>query len=161
MAVAGERVAVNLAGLEVAEVPRGSVLATPARLPADAAGRRRADRAAEAPRRSSTARACACTRARRRCWRGSSVGGIGGRCRPGAAAPARLRLERPAVLARGDRFILRTYSPLATIGGGVVLDPDPPRSGVRSARAAARFAALQRRDDPDDDARAALLQMLG
>jgi selenocysteine-specific elongation factor len=37
---------------------------------------------------------------------------------------AQLRLERPVVAARGDRVVLRTRS---TIGGGVVLDPLPPR----------------------------------
>jgi selenocysteine-specific elongation factor len=37
---------------------------------------------------------------------------------------AQLRLERPVVAARGDRVVLRTGS---TVGGGVVLDPLPPR----------------------------------
>jgi selenocysteine-specific elongation factor len=37
---------------------------------------------------------------------------------------AQLRLERPVVAARGDRVVLRTNS---TVGGGVVLDPLPPR----------------------------------
>ena len=37
---------------------------------------------------------------------------------------AQLRLERPVVAARGDRVVLRTR---ATVGGGTVLDPDPPR----------------------------------
>jgi selenocysteine-specific elongation factor len=58
---------------------------------------------------------------------------------PGASAFARVHLDSPAALVRGDRFILRTYSPPATIGGGAVLDPSPPRRGVRTAAAAARF----------------------
>ena len=37
---------------------------------------------------------------------------------------AQLRLERPVVAARGDRVVLRTS---ATVGGGTVLDPAPPR----------------------------------
>jgi len=37
---------------------------------------------------------------------------------------AQLRLERPVVAAAGDRVVLRTRS---TVGGGVVLDPRPPR----------------------------------
>jgi selenocysteine-specific elongation factor len=37
---------------------------------------------------------------------------------------AQLRLDRPVVAARGDRVVLRTHS---TVGGGVVLDPLPPR----------------------------------
>jgi selenocysteine-specific elongation factor len=67
---------------------------------------------------------------------------------PGNKAFARLRLEAPAVLTRGDRFVLRSYSPLATIGGGTVIDPDPRRAPVRSARAAGRFARLA----PEGDA---------
>ena len=49
-----------------------------------------------------------------------------------APAFARIRLESPAVLTRGDRFILRAYSPPVTIGGGIVLDPHAPRTGVRT-----------------------------
>jgi selenocysteine-specific elongation factor len=55
---------------------------------------------------------------------------------------ARLRLERPAVLTRGDRFVLRQYSPPITIGGGVILDPSPVRSPIRTAAGAARFRRL-------------------
>jgi selenocysteine-specific elongation factor len=42
---------------------------------------------------------------------------------PGAAVPARLLLEAPLVARAGDRFVVRSYSPVTTIGGGVVLDP--------------------------------------
>jgi len=65
---------------------------------------------------------------------------------PGMDAYARIRLETPAVLTRGDRFILRAYSPSITIGGGVVLDPHPPRIGVRTTTALERFRRL---DGPD------------
>ena len=51
----------------------------------------------------------------------------------GGQAFVRLRLERGAVLTRGDRFILRAYSPPMTIAGGRVLDPNPPRGGIRTA----------------------------
>jgi selenocysteine-specific elongation factor len=61
---------------------------------------------------------------------------------PGQSAFARLRLEAPAVLTRGDRFIIRAYSPPVTIGGGVVLDPNPPRSAIRTAAGIARMRAL-------------------
>lgn len=47
--------------------------------------------------------------------------------KPGGSAIAQLRLEEPTVLLPGDPFILRRYSPLITIGGGVILDNDPPR----------------------------------
>jgi selenocysteine-specific elongation factor len=61
---------------------------------------------------------------------------------PGTSAYVRVRLEAPAVLTRGDRFIIRSYSPAATIGGGIVLDPQPPRSAIRSAAGRLRFEAL-------------------
>ena len=42
---------------------------------------------------------------------------------PGESALAQLRLERPAVAARGDRFVVRSYSPSRTVGGGAVIEP--------------------------------------
>jgi len=46
---------------------------------------------------------------------------------PGAEELVQIRLEGPVVVARGDRFIVRTYSPARTIGGGVVLDSNPSK----------------------------------
>ncbi len=47
---------------------------------------------------------------------------------PGESGFARLKLDRPVVLFPGDRFIIRQYSPVITMGGGRVLDAgDPPR----------------------------------
>ncbi len=43
----------------------------------------------------------------------------------GSSAYAQLRLARPLLLLPGDRFIMRQFSPLVTIGGGVVLDAEP------------------------------------
>ena len=68
---------------------------------------------------------------------------------PGGSAFVRLHLEQPAALTRGDRFVLRAYSPMITIGGGVVLDPAPPHGRLRSAAGLARLRCL---DDLDDDA---------
>ncbi len=77
-----------------------------------------------------------------------------GMLEPGGTAFARLHLERPAALTRGDRFVLRAYSPPLTIGGGVVLDPDPPRGRLRSAAGARRLRRLDRLDT--DGARVAV-----
>jgi len=44
---------------------------------------------------------------------------------PGSEAFARLKLPEAALLLPGDRFIIRQFSPVVTIGGGVVLDPAP------------------------------------
>ena len=40
-----------------------------------------------------------------------------------------LRLDRPVAAAEGDRVVLRTTAPQATVAGGIVLDPAPTRSG--------------------------------
>ncbi|MCE7987344.1 MAG: selenocysteine-specific translation elongation factor [Caldilinea sp. CFX5] len=46
---------------------------------------------------------------------------------PGQTGWLQLRLERPAVVVSGDRYILRQPSPSATLGGGIVLSPHPRR----------------------------------
>ena len=46
---------------------------------------------------------------------------------PGAMVPAQLRLEAPVVARCGDRIVIRSYSPVTTIAGGVVLEPAPPK----------------------------------
>jgi selenocysteine-specific elongation factor len=46
---------------------------------------------------------------------------------PGSAGLARLSLDKPMIARGEDRFVLRSYSPVTTIGGGRVLDPVPPK----------------------------------
>jgi len=46
---------------------------------------------------------------------------------PQETSVARLLLERPLVARGGDRFVIRSFSPVTTIGGGLVLDPFPPK----------------------------------
>ena len=46
---------------------------------------------------------------------------------PGAGAFAQIRLERPTFALPGDRFIIRQYSPMLTLGGGEILDAHPVR----------------------------------
>jgi selenocysteine-specific elongation factor len=139
-AAAGQRVAVNLAGVEVADVTRGETLAQPDAVTVTRHADVRLELLASAkPLRHG---------ARIRFHQGTRE--LLGRValpdspdiQPGTSGFARLHLEAPAVLVRGDRFILRAYSPLATIGGGTVLDPLPPRRGVRTATGVARFAKL-------------------
>lgn len=48
--------------------------------------------------------------------------------RPGEQGVARILLESPLVARGGDRFVVRSYSPVRVIGGGIVLDSHPPRS---------------------------------
>jgi len=142
-ATAGQRVAVNLGGVEVADVSRGETLASGGTLEPT----RMIDAVVEV---------IGGTRllkhgARLRFHQGTSevlgrvalAGADAEVIRPGSCGYVRLRLESPAVLTRGDRFVLRSYSPPITIGGGLVLDPRPPlRAGVRRPDGAARFAGL-------------------
>ena len=69
---------------------------------------------------------------------------------PGGEALVRLRLEQPAVLTRDDLVVCRACSPPATIGGGRVLDPEPPRGGVRRSGSADRFRILDSEGLPFD-----------
>ncbi len=44
---------------------------------------------------------------------------------PGDVGFAQIRLEAPVTLVKGDRFVVRSYSPVRTIGGGTILNPVP------------------------------------
>ena len=46
---------------------------------------------------------------------------------PGEEAFVQLRLEQPVIIQHGDRYILRFYSPMETLGGGMVLNPHTRR----------------------------------
>jgi selenocysteine-specific elongation factor len=76
--------------------------------------------------------------------------------RPGETGWAQLRLARPLVAAWSDRFILRTPSPSATIGGGSVVEPWARRHKRRDMATRARLEALAR-GNPEEVALAALL----
>ena len=140
-ASAGQRTAINVGGIEVEQISRGETLAEPGTLSVT----RRVDAAIDL---------LATTKplkhgARVRLHNGTaevlgriSVAGTAPEVAPGARAFVRLRLESAAVLTRGDRFIIRAYSPPVTIGGGIVLDPASTRPGVRSAEGLESLAAI-------------------
>ena len=67
----------------------------------------------------------------------------------GEGAFVQLRLAREVLLLPGDPFVIRTYSPPLTIGGGTVIDPAPPRRRRRSSDALALLAALH--EGPDEE----------
>ena len=46
---------------------------------------------------------------------------------PGDETAVQLRLDSPVSLVKDDRFVIRSYSPIRTIGGGLVLNPIPPK----------------------------------
>ncbi len=61
---------------------------------------------------------------------------------PDGSLLAILRLDAPIAAAAGDRFALRRPSPGSAAGGGVILDPAPPRGVARRRLTAGRVAAL-------------------
>ena len=65
---------------------------------------------------------------------------------PGEKGLVQLRLEAPLVALRRDRFIVRRYSPVITIGGGRVLDANPPKRSPRSTAALRRVERLRDAD---------------
>jgi selenocysteine-specific elongation factor len=65
---------------------------------------------------------------------------------PGESAYAQLRLKEPALLLSGDSYILRMSAPAVTVGGGVVLDPFPPRRRRRSSEAIELLEAFGREE---------------
>jgi selenocysteine-specific elongation factor len=62
---------------------------------------------------------------------------------PGESAYVQLRLSEPVLLISGDSYILRVASPATTVGGGVILDPFPPRRRRRSEEAVMLLKSLE------------------
>jgi len=160
-AEAGQRVALNLGGVDLEEVGRGDSLVTPGTLEptrmVDA--RLQVVPGARALRHGARVRFHQGTSeilgrvALAAVLKGDRPGAeTASPLAPGAEVPGgghayiRVRLESPAVLSRGDRFILRAYSPPVTIAGGLVLDPHPSRGAIRTRAARERFE----RFDPGD-----------
>lgn len=125
-AQAGQRVAVNLAGVKKEQVRRGAVLAAPGSLPA---GERLDVRLRVLP----DARRTVRTASQVHLHHGASVQLARvvlldrDTLAPGESGYAQLRLSEPLAARSGDRFVIRFLSPLETVGGGVILDPTAPR----------------------------------
>jgi selenocysteine-specific elongation factor len=63
--------------------------------------------------------------------------------RPGEASLAQFLLESPAVALPGDRFVIRSFSPILTIGGGVILDSRPGKHKRLDPETAAGLKRLE------------------
>jgi selenocysteine-specific elongation factor len=155
-AQAGQRVAANLNDVQVQDIARGDTLVTPGcfeavrrldvRLDLLPSARRLRHGArvrfhqgtSEVMARVSVAHIVGGDRETEPSIQGRSAGVVPA----GGRAYVRARLESPIVAARGDRFVLRSYSPMTTIAGGIVLDSFPRRGSVRTEAARARFIAL-------------------
>jgi selenocysteine-specific elongation factor len=122
-AVPGRRTALALVGVDRSELARGDVVVTGPGWAATRALDVAIELLPSAPRPLGP-------RTRLRVHLGTAevlarVGQVGGML-PGERGHARLMLEAPIVARGGDRFVLRSYSPVTTVGGGLVLDPFPP-----------------------------------
>ncbi len=122
----GARAAVNLAGVEVEEVERGDLLAQPDYFSSTYMIDARLQLLSDAP-------ASVKNRSRVRLHLGPRevlarvVLLEGEELPPGGSQLVQFRLESPGVAARGDRYVIRRYSPVHTLGGGTVLDPLPAK----------------------------------
>ena len=127
---AGSRAAVALVGVDISEAPRGSVIVRDERwIPTTMfeavvnIDRSSADAISQ--------------RTRLRLHAGATEVGAqltrGGVQRNSGDALARIVTDAPLVLRGGDRFVLRLPAPLRTIGGGVVVDPNPRRRRLPGA----------------------------
>ncbi len=119
-AVAGERTALNLAGVEKHELERGMVLASPGLLQTSSRMDVKLSLLAWArPLKNGS-------RVHFHAFTSETIATVNlyedKQLKPGAEAFAQFRLSAPLLLVPGDRFIIRQFSPLVTIGGGVVLD---------------------------------------
>ncbi|MCC6187662.1 MAG: selenocysteine-specific translation elongation factor [Anaerolineales bacterium] len=143
-AVAGSRVAINLAGVEVGQLRRGQVVTRSGILRPTALIDVRLDHLADTP-------LDLKHNAQIKLFTGAAE--VLGTVRllehealaPGAAGWAQLVLAEPVVVVKGDRFVVRRPSPAATIGGGVVVDTHPGRRHRRrDAAVLARLETLAR-----------------
>ncbi len=144
-AVSGQRTAINLQGLEKAALERGNVLASPGSLISSYMVDVRLQHLENAPR-------VLKNRAKVRFHSGTNE--ITGtlilldtdELAPGGSGYAQLRLDKPVVVRSGDRFVLRSYSPMRTIGGGLILHPTPIKSKRMADSTLQKLATLERRD---------------
>ncbi len=122
-AFAGQRTAVNLAGIESQDLARGMMLAPPETFKTTA----RVDVWLELLPSSRPLKNR--TRVHFHCWTAEMIAEVVllEDLAPGGGAFAQLRLKEPGLFLPGDRFIIRQFSPLVTIGGGIIIDNDPPR----------------------------------
>ncbi len=139
--LAGQRLAVNLQGIDLDQVRRGDVAAPRGVFRATRAVDARLDYLASAPRQ---LKHRATLRLHSATYEVPAQVILLDRdtLQPGESAHVQLRLKAPALLLSGDSYILRISSPATTVGGGVVLDPFPPRRRRRSSEALRLLEAL-------------------
>lgn len=145
-ALAGQRTAVNLQGVERAALERGDVLARPeslhstTRLLADFSLLEDASAPVKHRQRVRFHAGTAEVMARLSLLEANEVS-------PGQTTAVEVRLEKPVSALPRDRYVVRSYSPIRTIGGGQILDVDPPRL-KRLSKAASEAVERLRAPEP-------------
>jgi len=122
-AIAGQRTALNLAGVQMEELSRGMTLAAPGVIEPTQKFEVQISLLKEAKPLKNRARV------HFHAFTSETIAEVALRgvteLKPGASAFAQLRTAEPLLLLPGDRAILRQFSPVITIGGAVVLDAFP------------------------------------
>ncbi|HXE72784.1 MAG TPA: selenocysteine-specific translation elongation factor [Candidatus Nitrosotenuis sp.] len=125
-ALAGQRVAVNLSGVEPGSLRRGLVLAPPGLMTPTHRLDAHLEVLAGVPRPVKSR-----TRVRFYAGTAENIGRLalleGEALAAGSSGWVQILLEEPAVVMPGDRFVLRDFTASYTVGGGEVVDPAPPR----------------------------------
>ncbi len=141
-AEAGQRTAINLQGVDVRDVNRGMILTQPGMLRAASMFDCHLDLLPSA--------AGPITRRRRIRFHVGTAEIMGyvsllevDRLEPGGSCMVQIRLEEPVAAFPGDRFIVRQYSPMITIGGGVILEADPKKHRLRDSEVNARLGVFK------------------
>jgi selenocysteine-specific elongation factor len=141
-AMAGQRTAVNLAGIQHTAVKRGMTLTVPGKFRAT---RRIDSRLTLLP---SSKKLKHRSRVHFHAGTTETIAEIllygQSELPPGQSALAQLRLQEEVLVLPGDRFIVRQFSPITTIGGGVVLDPLARRPMSRDTGRTALLETLDR-----------------
>ncbi|WP_456431098.1 selenocysteine-specific translation elongation factor [Thermosulfuriphilus sp.] len=147
-ALAGERTALNLQGLEKESLERGDVVCRPGGLRPSWLLDLHLRYLSEAGRPLKTG-----TRVRFHVGTCETLGRIvlfgDEELAPGEEALAQIRLERPVAVWRGDHYVIRSYSPVITIGGGTVLNPLPPKRKRSQPRHLEELRLLKEANDED------------
>jgi selenocysteine-specific elongation factor len=120
-ATAGQRTALNLAGLEKSELARGMMLTAPGLLRSTNLLDAEITMLADAPALKAN------TRVHLHAYSAETVATVKAVDVRDGRKLARLKLADPLQFVAGDHFILRRFSPVTTIGGGVVIEPLPNR----------------------------------
>jgi selenocysteine-specific elongation factor len=124
--VAGQRTAVNLQGVEKDQLSRGDTIVSAGFFRPTKTLDAKLDLIKQAPRGLKTgARIRFYNTTQEALGRITILGSK--ELAPGQGAFVQLRLERPVIVQHGDRYILRFYSPMETLGGGMVLAPHARR----------------------------------